>query len=197
MFQAIAVLYTGVQLVTLVQWCSATHYKTRATIPASALQFVTGAVLCILFFLEHTRTVRPSLMISAFLFLAILLDAARIRTLWLLDKSAAIAGFSSAGFGLQIALLAVESVEKKGLLFNTDRTYPPEATSGLFNRSIFFWLNKVLRAGYKKTLLVDDLFPVDRQLQSERVQAQFFYYWDKGKKSFSCSNLSVPMTRSF
>lgn len=122
-------------------------------------------------------------MISAFLFLSILLDAARIRTLWLLNKNTAIAGFSSAGFGLQIALLGVESVEKRGLLSNTDQSYPPEATSGLFNRSVFFWLNKVLTAGYKKTLLVEDLFPVDRQLQSERVQTQFFYYWDKGKSN--------------
>lgn len=95
-----------------------------------------------------------------------------------------IAIISSVTVGIKCLLLLVESIEKKSILRYEYRGSPPEATAGIFNRSFFLWLNPLFKKGFSNLMAVDDLFALDKQLHSERVQDDLELQWNQGRYSF-------------
>lgn len=57
--------------------------------------------------------------------------------------------------------------------------YSPEETSGVFTRSIFLWLDKLLLRGFRKQLSIEDLYPLDRALDSYHLHTRFEEAWSK------------------
>ena len=53
-------------------------------------------------------------------------------------------------------------------------------TSGIINRSFFWWLNPLLLTGFFKNLAVNDLFTLDEQLVSENLQDSLQSGWHEG-----------------
>lgn len=118
-------------------------------------------------YVEHQRTIRPSLIINGYLVLSIILDAAGIRTLWLQRYNNTVAAVSTISIAIKFALLIVESVRKKSILRAEWTHESPETTSGLFGKIFFGWLNRLFLAGFSRTLSLKDLFPLDKHLTSE------------------------------
>lgn len=50
--------------------------------------------------------------------------------------------FSSA-VGIKSMILIIEAIEKRSILLDRYMHVSPEATSGIYSRSFFFWLNKL------------------------------------------------------
>ncbi len=144
------------------------------------LTFVGSLVLCLLSYAEHEHSVRPSLILSAYLFFSLIFDIARVRTLWLILEDGVIAIVMTTVFVVKFLILGLESMEKRSILAPEYQNYPPEATTGMFGQSVFWWLNSLFLQGSRKILFLDDLCPLDRQLYSERLHQQIQSAWATG-----------------
>jgi hypothetical protein len=76
-----------------------------------------------------------------------------------------ICGTFTTSFTLKTVILVLEAWEKTPYLASNLEAHSPEETSGIFNRSVFYWLNKILVLGYKKVMSVKDLYPLDEHTE--------------------------------
>ncbi|KAL8973607.1 MAG: hypothetical protein Q9197_002152 [Variospora fuerteventurae] len=175
------------QVALIALWASPSAVRTRASIANAVVTLVGTLGLGILSYAEHQRTIRPSLLLEAYLLLSSIFDAARVRTLWLQDNDNPIAAITTAALAIKICLLAVEVVEKGTILLVGYTSQSPEAKSGLFGKSLFLWLNRLFRTGYRQSLSVEDLLPLDKHLTSDYLYNRLHQPWadtaSKGPRS--------------
>jgi ATP-binding cassette subfamily C (CFTR/MRP) protein 1 len=100
---AVAVL-AALQLSLLILWVSSDNLRTPSSIPAAALSFVNSLALGQLSYLEHTRSLQPSTLITAYLLLSLLFDATQARTLYLRANSNVLAAVFTASIALKLAV---------------------------------------------------------------------------------------------
>ena len=136
--------------------------------------------LCLLSYVEHIRTVRPSVLLDVYLFISLLFDIPRARTIWLQGYGYATAVVLTTSIVVKFLALLLEIKEKRGILRPQYQSYPPEATSGIFNKFFFWWQNSLLRKGFSNSLTVDDLFVLDKHLAAEYLQDLLQTAWYKG-----------------
>jgi hypothetical protein len=172
-----AVLLVGVQLGLLITW--APGPPTRATLPALILSFLSALAILFVSILEHSRAVRPSSLLNIYLLASLVFDGVQARTLYLRHENGVILGLFTTSIGVKALLLLLESKDKRAHLKAPYNTYPPEATSGIFNTSFFLWLNPVLATGFRKLLTLDDLFRTDNELLSRALRTKTHKYWPK------------------
>ena len=162
--QVLYAIYGALQLALVALWAKPTTAKTPVSVANAIVASVGALALAILSFVEHERSIRPSLLIQFFLSLTLLLDAARVRTLWLQSYNNAVAAVTTVSFIFKFLLIIFEAVEKRSILRPQWKSTSPEATSGLFSRSVFWWLNGLFRIGFKRSLYMQDLLPLDKHL---------------------------------
>jgi hypothetical protein len=164
----------------LVLWCLSPTERTPVSISAAVSSLVASAFTCILSHFEHIKSVHPSTIINIYLFFSILLDAVQLRTLWTIHSLTTIASVFSASFSAKATLLILEAIEKESFLAPPYHWTAPEALSSAYNLSIFWWLNRLLRGGYKKVLAFDDLYTLNPALQSEKLNIEAREAWHRG-----------------
>lgn len=119
-----------------------------------------------LLYAEHRYSYSPSMLLSVYLSITILLDVAYVRSLFLRGSLDAISAVTSAALAAKLLILVLEEVPKRGpAVFRTSK----EFTSGLWNRSAFWWLNSTFLKGYYEFLRVDDLYSLDHHLDSHHL----------------------------
>jgi ATP-binding cassette subfamily C (CFTR/MRP) protein 1 len=128
---------------------------------------------------EHIKTIRPSLVLNGYLFFSLLFDIARSRTLWIGQTETSIAALFTAAVAVKFLVLILEAVEKRNILDPKFRDAPPEAIAGIYNRSVFWWLNSLFRRGFRKILTLDDLYTLDKHLRSTYLQNLLGSAWAK------------------
>lgn len=150
-------------------------------IAASVLSFVASLGIAYLSRLEHIKSIRPSFLITVFLSVTILLDAASIRTQWLAGTNVPLAAVMVVELAFKLILLILETVEKRQDLVSQEKADLPstESTSGPFSRGLFFWLNSLLRTGFSTLLTPEALPRVYERLDSSRLSAEFQTAWNK------------------
>jgi hypothetical protein len=79
-------------------------------------------------------------------------------------RSQLVAPIFLVGYCIKISILVLEVAEKRRHLFALWKTQSPEATSGVFNRSLFIWLNRLFLDGFRSLLTVNTLTPVDDEI---------------------------------
>lgn len=136
----------------------------------------TGAAIVASFF-EHTRSVAPSSVLQTYFGTVILLDIARVRTLWLINDLAP-AMLLSFILGFELLVFALESCRKTNLLAITASA---EERSGLWERALFSWLLSMLLKGYSNTLSLMSLPTIDSKLDSIALHDRLLSYWRKSK----------------
>ncbi|KAI8290401.1 ABC transporter [Colletotrichum sp. SAR11_57] len=177
-----SVCLVALNLALLVLWAttsSAAITHTRATIPAAVLGLLASLGVGLLSWLEHDRSVRPSFVLSTYLFLSVLLDTARARTLWMLGPNQTIPAIFTCTLALRAVMILLESTEKRRILVPQHKGYSKEVTSGTFNRSVFFWLTSLFINGYRNILKLEDLYPLDPKLASEPLYKKLADAWDQ------------------
>ncbi|PWY91611.1 P-loop containing nucleoside triphosphate hydrolase protein [Aspergillus sclerotioniger CBS 115572] len=178
---AVAICLIGIQVASVVLW--ARHNILRTAIPAVSLSLVDALSITFLSAIEHNRSVRPSSLLSIYLFLSIGFDAVQVRTLFIRHYPASLAALSAASVALKLLLLALEARTKRRYLKAPHRDTPPESTSGIFARTIFWWLNRLFLAGFRKLLTLEDLFPTDVDLKSGPLRQKIRVAWERYKSS--------------
>jgi ATP-binding cassette subfamily C (CFTR/MRP) protein 1 len=163
----------------LVLWGRDASLRTWASVPSAALAFVGAIVVCLLSQVEHTKSIKPSSIINVYLLGSILFDATQLRTLFLSGDNTPISAAMSASLGIKVILLYVEAQNKRSFLRRPYSNYSPEAISGIFSWSIFWWLNGLFKLGFRKLMTYDDLHEVDDALKSEALGRRMQEAWNR------------------
>jgi ATP-binding cassette subfamily C (CFTR/MRP) protein 1 len=160
--------------------------RTRATIAAAALDLAATIAIGLLSPLEHPKSLRPSILLSVFLFFTTILDIARARTEWLLPGSSATPAVFVAALAVKSLLLVLEALSKASYS-HTQGSDMPERRSDIYSLSFFAWLNPLIYQGNWGNLTVHDLYPVDEHISSQSVDERVQKQWD------SSSSLSLDL----
>ena len=155
----------------------ARHDRDGVSITASTLLVLDATVICILSWCEHRRSFRSSSVLGTYLLLTALTDIIRVRTLWLLHDSS-LAGLLTASLITKLAMIALEEVNK--LPKHHDKS--PRAideTSGIYGKSLFWWVNSVLWEGYHSRFALPELSSLEKTMSAERLVSRFTVRWDK------------------
>lgn len=175
--------FAVLQLTILLLWATNPSWiTTKTSLPAAALDFAAASALCVLSYFEHSRSVRPSFIINIYLLISIPFDVARSRTLWLIPFTQNVALVVTISTVVKLGVLILEASGKREILLDRYRDLPPEATSGIINRSLFWWLNPLLKTGFFKTLLLNDLYTLDPEIQSQDLLRKVQQAWDQTNK---------------
>ncbi|KAL9572706.1 hypothetical protein ACKAV7_003105 [Fusarium commune] len=169
--------YTGLQLVVLTYWTVGPLPTSKPQITAAALVFVNGLLLALLSYVEHTRSVRPSTIINVYLLFTALFDCAIARTLWIIDGAHTVARLFTAATSAKALILISEAWEKRSILRVQYRDLSPETTSGILGRSVFWWINPLMKLGFSNFLTEHDLYAIENSLLGKRLFAQVEKSW--------------------
>lgn len=174
--QVLLAIFSILQVVNIVE-VSQSSLRTRATLAAALLALAAALGLWILSYVEHTRSIRPSSIINAYLLLTLFFDAAQLRTRWLRGDNLAGNGVVSSILAVKLLVLICEATEKRRLLVAPYVDPSPEATSGLYTRGLFWWLIPLFRLGFRSIVNEDDLFEADGTLLSKSLGIRFRRHW--------------------
>ncbi|PVH80975.1 putative multidrug resistance protein [Cadophora sp. DSE1049] len=194
--QIAATGYMALQLVLIVLWSSSHPNGPLMSIPSAALSFLASGIILLLSHFEDRKATRPSTLLNIYLVLSILFDAAEVRTLWTVQYNH-VAAVQSASIGVKIGMLFLEARQKGPYLLQPYKDYPPEATSGFWNLTFVWWLNRLFITGFQKLMTTQDLFDIDRNLTSEVVGHRLKNAWDDQKAPDAPYALPVAVARCF
>lgn len=122
------------------------------------------------------------MLLNGYLFLSLLFDAARTRTLWLSRPQSTTTAVFTAAIGSKLSVLLLEAQGKAR--WTSDGDLSPERLSGLFALGSFSWLNQLIATGYKKVMTFDHLFPLDVDLSPQYHVETFRASWNAaGRKA--------------
>ncbi|KAF2664072.1 P-loop containing nucleoside triphosphate hydrolase protein [Microthyrium microscopicum] len=172
-------------------WSFQSSVKTRWSIAAAIVSLLESLAILVLSKLEHTRAIRPSSLLNVYLLLSIGLDFVRMRTLVKMNVDTIVTAISAAAMAAKASLLFLEAQSKTVYFSAPDTERPPQETGGIFNRSVFWWLNSLFLQGYRKVLTLNDLFQLDEELSSEKTLERFERKW---KASSDFTNYRLPRT---
>ncbi|CAI7632321.1 unnamed protein product [Penicillium glandicola] len=173
---AIATELTGIHVVLLV--FATQHYLAQyVSLAGATLSLIVAVSIVILLHWEHSRAIRPSFLVSACLFITVLLDIARARTAWLLPYGKAYPACLTASLVTKLLLLVLANVEKRKWLLPAQKTQSIENTSGLFSRGLVAWLNELLRRGHTLLLTGDTPPNIHEKLSSSDLSDRFSKSW--------------------
>ncbi|PHH66889.1 hypothetical protein CDD81_5241 [Ophiocordyceps australis] len=176
-----AVVYAALQVALLVLVTSSNRLNSNLSIASAVISLVASGTIVLLAHAEHTKSIRPSFLLTLYLLVSLLFDAARLRTEWLLaaGSNTAHASVMSASFAAKLSLLILEAVEKRAILIDTQHQPSEESTSGPFSRGFFVWLNPLLISGWATVLTNKDLPAIYEKLSSKKLEARFAQRWDR------------------
>lgn len=149
--------------------------QSRTLVASSSLCFVASALTIPTSYLEHGKTRTPSTLLSIYLFLTLLLDTAHARTLWLSVASHAMgtdARMFTATVAFKALILLLESKRKTAWLHWDSEKHSPEESSGFFDLGLFTWLTQLSMAGFSSVLSMNNLYSLDDNLSSEKMDNQ-------------------------
>jgi len=188
--QALLTIFGILQVVNVIE-VSQSSLRTRASLAAALLVLLATLGLGILSYVEHSKTIRPSSIINAYLLLTLLFDAAQLRTRWLRGDNLAGNGVASSLLAIKLLILISEATEKTRMLFTSYADPSPEATSGLYSHGLFWWLNPLFRLGFSNVVNEDDLFGADEDLLSSSLEARFSKHWENRESPAPIVSFSV------
>ncbi|KAF2731990.1 ABC multidrug transporter-like protein [Polyplosphaeria fusca] len=189
------IVLAGFDIGLLIVWLRHSTRKTQASVPAAVISLVGDFVLVVLSYFEHMHSLRTSFLLNSYLPVTVVFDIARSRSYSLSTDLNSISAIFTTRVGMKLFLAILESMSKKHLLLDEFKNYPPEATSGVYSRALFWWQNQLFRKGFSNVLTVDDLFDLDKHLRSDYLQHRIQSAWERLTSKGSNSLLAVTLRR--
>ena len=146
---------------------------------AQLLSLATAAAVCVLSFLEHSRSVGPSTLLTSYLVISIISDMIQVGLLYVAWNLCKPWGFPSAIFATRFVLLLMEGQPKRSILREPYDKLSPEETAGFFGVAFFWWVNTVLKVGYYEVLSLEDMPPLEKSLDVVKIREAMQRNWDK------------------
>jgi hypothetical protein len=176
--KGLAAIFGVLQIALLVLWCLPSTTRTKTSIADPALAIVEAIAIAALSYMEHVKSTKPSVLLSSYLILTIILDVALTRTFWLRSGIPAIAGVFTTSLAIKIALLVLEECPKTKLA--TGKKPSRESSAGVISRTFFWWLNRLLLGGSRQILTLEDLDPIHEKFDSTKLSADLETLWEMG-----------------
>ncbi|KAH6867400.1 putative ABC multidrug transporter [Thelonectria olida] len=179
------IIYVGLELTLLILVAIESFHVTSIFMASSVLKLVAALFMVTLSIVDHSRSPRPSVLLNSYLFLTLLLDVAQARTLFLLSDDKPDTTYSAiftASVALKAGILLLEAKRKSKWISWDEKEHSPEESSSIFSLGVLFWLNNMFLEGYRKTLLMRDLYPLDVSLNSKRLHEKFSENMDYAKR---------------
>jgi hypothetical protein len=120
-------------------------------------------------------------LISVYLFLTCVLDAARARTQALIPGQTKVAWVLIATVALKVLGLIIETKGKTHIILPEYPNSSSELRSSLLSRAFFLWLNPLLFMGFRGVLSSQDLPPIYEKLCSGELARRIESDWTRGK----------------
>lgn len=183
----------ALQTVLLVLWAKQHVAKTRATLATISLSLAAFIPFTWLSYCEHRRSLRPSSLLTLYLGLSVLLDIARVRTLFHInDVGHTIASVFLASYCVKIVLLGLELLEKRHLILDDWKEEDAlETTASAYRRALFLWLNGLFVTGYRSFLSANMLPKIDSEILSASDPNVLKAKWARGKTDCPTWRLQV------
>jgi hypothetical protein len=178
-FQAVVGIFTCLQIALVTLWSVSSAPKAKTSIAEPAVAVVEAVVIGAVSYLEHVKSTKPSVLLNCYLILTIILDIALTRTFWIRPGIEAIAGVFTASLVCKAALLFLEETPKTPIAGGEPLCR--ETSSGVINRSVFWWLNRLFLLGSRRVLSIDDLGEVNEKIESGRLLETLEERWTKGE----------------
>jgi ATP-binding cassette subfamily C (CFTR/MRP) protein 1 len=188
--QGLSIGNVAVRLACLILWHK--NPITAYSVAGSSVTVISSIAIVVLLLVGHTKSIRPSSLISVYLLSRITADAVQLRTLELRNYAPSISRTLSAGLGIQLLFLVLESWPRKRSIKDFT-SYSPQDTAGVFNRSILWWMNTLFMQGSKSILQQSDLFNLDFHLQSSRLRSEVLLIWNKSQPLFFIPKEAVQL----
>ncbi|KAE8550188.1 hypothetical protein TMatcc_008188 [Talaromyces marneffei ATCC 18224] len=169
----LTVCLAAIQIVLLALVATQQPDRRLLSLAGAILEVFDMLCLVILVDLEYVRSIRPSFLVSAYLFVTLLLDVARVRTAWLLPNCLTYSICLSLSLAIKLLLICMENVEKRKWLVPSEKTKSDESLSGPFSRGLFVWLNGLLWTGYSELLTGETLPSINEKLCSHSLYTRF------------------------
>lgn len=115
--------------------------------PSAVAYFLESLAFMVLSRSEHFYCLRPSTLLNLYLLLSLVFDFIRIRTLLNMGNYSLIVSLLAADMAIKVCLLFLEGKNKRAYFSNADSERPHQETSGILNRSVFWWLNSLFLTG--------------------------------------------------
>lgn len=178
-FKTLILALCILQVANLVLWTLPSTPRTRVSTAAAALSLTEVVAVGALLSAEHRYSRSPSILLSIYLSVTILLNISISRSLFLRRNLVAIGGITSGTVVLKLFLLALEEVPKRG---SNATQASKELSSGLWNRSVFWWLHSTFRKGFSSFLGIEDLSGLanDYRLNSPHIASRLERRWQLG-----------------
>ncbi|KGO73238.1 ABC transporter, integral membrane type 1 [Penicillium italicum] len=173
--------YVGLELSLLILVATGSFHVTNMFIASSVLNLVSALLMITLSVVDHSRSPKPSALLSSYLFLTLFLDVAQARTLFLSSDDKPELTYSSifvTAIALKTGILLLEAQQKSRWVGWDEKDHSPEETSGIFSLGVFFWLNKMFLDGYSKILTIGDLYPLDSSFNARPLHDEFLKNMD-------------------
>ncbi|KAF5007801.1 hypothetical protein FDECE_5884 [Fusarium decemcellulare] len=190
-----SVIYAVLQVTLLALVPTTKQLNTRFSLAAAIVNLLAAFSIVLLAHIEHVKSIRPSFLLSAYIFVSLLFDATRLRTEWLISRNLSYAAVLSTSTSFKLAILVLETVEKRRILINVDQTPSKESTSGPFSRGFFVWLNSLLISGWATVLTNNDLPAIYEKLSSEKLEIRFGAAWQKATRRSKKPSLFLTTIR--
>ncbi|KAI8932966.1 hypothetical protein NX059_010435 [Plenodomus lindquistii] len=191
--------YVALELTLLVLAAIGSFQATSLFIAASSLNLLSALLMIPLSVVDHSRSPRPSVLLSIYLSLTLLLDIAQARTLFLSSDGKSELTYSSlftAAVALKAIILLLEATTKTRWVRWNDKEHSPEETSSLFSLGVLFWLNKLFRLGHTKVLGIEDLYPLDINMDAKMLHEKFARNMNYSKLKGNKYGLVAVLVRS-
>lgn len=159
-------VFAALQVSLVALWALYPFHPTVVPLVSSIIAVVVAAVLAVNSTIAHRASPRPSLAISAYLFISALTDIARVRSLWLMGDHTNVAVVLSCSFAVKLILIVLENVSKRTFLLAQYANISGEETAGLFSRALFFWLTSLMITGSRQALNLSSLVPIHQKIDS-------------------------------
>lgn len=154
--------------------------RTRASLAAAIVYLLSTIVFMCLSELEHTRSPRPSHILTGYFFLSCLLDIIRARTLWMINDATLGAALFTATLIIRALALFLESSPKARSLKPEYKDTPPESTNGIFSLFLLWWLNPLLRLGSREDLSLESLLRLATNMSPRLLLKDTSSRWARG-----------------
>lgn len=159
-----------------------------AGFPAALLGFVSAVLMTVLSSQEHRRTVQPSDVLTISLIVSAACDSFIARAVYLPGRNAEEDHYFwpllyLALAGIKLLLFAFELLPKTSLLLPGWTEVPIEESSGIINKTFFWWLNRLIAHGYRNVISVSKMYSLDEELQSQNAFAKLYLTWGRYKTS--------------
>ncbi|KHO00193.1 ABC transporter, transmembrane domain, type 1 [Metarhizium album ARSEF 1941] len=181
--QATVAVYFCLQITLAVLWSLPGTSRTKTSIAEAIIGVLEAGVISALSWLEHSKAVRPSVLLNLYLLLSTVLDIAAARTYLIRAGLKAIGGVFAASLTAKATLLVLEEFPKEMVFEN--KAAANETAAGIISRGIFWWLNSLLLVGAKTVLAIDDIGVIEDKFDSFRLLDQLEKVWDKDSKTGS------------